>query len=179
MMDWRWPEVDALESQGKWNEAKSLLLENWKEKPDDLKTSIRLGFHCWYFLAEDAYQHFENVDLDEMVQLLNQVKDYGLLHFMEDGEFLWCFGYMVYMYPFYFGEYNYWEAKSLMMLKRATERFPEKIVYRYTYLSCFSDAAKEQKAVYYQLQTVLKEKFKGDGLLSDYFISTWNQWHGA
>lgn len=45
-MDWQWPEVDALESQEKWNEAKSFLLKNWQQDPTDVKVTIRLGFFC-------------------------------------------------------------------------------------------------------------------------------------
>jgi hypothetical protein len=44
MMDWRWTEVDSLESQGKWNEAKSLLIKSWNQNPSDLKTVFDLVF---------------------------------------------------------------------------------------------------------------------------------------
>lgn len=45
MIDWQWTEVDALESQEKWNKARSLLIKNWQENPQDLKVNIRLGLY--------------------------------------------------------------------------------------------------------------------------------------
>jgi hypothetical protein len=36
VIDWRWSEVDTLESQERWNEAKSLIIKNWRQNPNDL-----------------------------------------------------------------------------------------------------------------------------------------------
>lgn len=33
MIDWQWTEVDELESQEKWNEAKEFLVRHWHPKP--------------------------------------------------------------------------------------------------------------------------------------------------
>ena len=40
MIDWTWAEVDRLEHQEKWNEAKEYLLKAWQQNPTDLKTDM-------------------------------------------------------------------------------------------------------------------------------------------
>lgn len=53
MINWKWAEVDVLESQGKWNEAKTILVKHWNQNRNDIKTVIRLGFFCWFVLVEE------------------------------------------------------------------------------------------------------------------------------
>jgi hypothetical protein len=178
-MDWRWSEVDALEKQEKWNEAKSLLTKEWQQNPTDLKRTIRLGFFCWYVLVEHFPLGTTDIDLRELDTLLKKITDYGLANFKTNEDFLWCFGYMIALFPFYFGEDEYWEAKGFSMLKRAYERCPDEIVYRYTYLSMHPNTYENQKDEYHQLQAVLKERFQGEGLVSDYFKSIWHRWQGS
>ena len=179
MIDWQWTEVDALESQERWNEAKSFLIKNWQQDPTDVKVTIRLGFFCWYVLVEHFPLGITDVDLNELEAVLKEVTHFGLAHFMTDEEFLWCFGYMIALFPWYFGEDEVWEAKGFSMLKRAYELCPDEIVYRYTYLSMLPDTYERQKDEFYQLQTVLEEKFQGKGLVSDYFKSIWHRWQGS
>jgi hypothetical protein len=40
MIEWTWIEVDRLEKQEKWNEAKVYLLKSWRQNQTDLKTVI-------------------------------------------------------------------------------------------------------------------------------------------
>lgn len=179
MMDWKWPEVDALESQEKWNEAKTLLIKNWRQNPSDVKVAIRLGFFCWYISVEYFPLGIKEEDLQEPWDVLKEVTHFGLANFWENEDFLWCFGYMMALFPWYFGEDEVWEAKGFSMLKRAYELCPDEIVYRYTYLSMLSDPYEKQRDEFYQLQTVLEERFQGNGLVSDYFKGIWHRWHGS
>ncbi len=172
MIDWRWVEVDTLENKGEWNEAKSLLIENWNQNPNDLKTVIRLGFLCWYVLVEEGPLNIqeEDVDFDELETILHQVTDFGLANFGANEVFLWSFGYMISLFPYYFGEFDYWEEKGFSMLKRAYEICPGEPVYKYSYLASFSNSDEKQyNDVIQKLQVGLKNKFQGNGALSEYF----------
>ncbi len=173
MIDWRWPEVDALEGQQRWNEAKSLLIENWRKNPNNLKASIRLGFFCWYILVEEGPLEIKDVDFDEVQTVLNEVTHFGLANFMENEDFLWCFGYMISLFPYYFGDDEFWEEKGIAMLKHAYERFPDEPVYRYSYLGSFSKPDEKLEEVFYQVQAVLEGRFQGEGVLAGYFKSVW------
>ncbi|EST10253.1 hypothetical protein [Sporolactobacillus laevolacticus] len=174
MIDWRWTEVDALESKERWNEAKSLLIKNWQQNPNDLKVIIRLGFFCWYVLVERGPLGIKNVDLDELENVLNEVTHFGLANFMTNEDFLWCFGYMISLFPYYFGDYEHWEQKGISMLKRAYELCPDEPVYRYSYLASFTYTEGKLKDEFYQVQSVLEDRFKGEGVLSDYFKDVWH-----
>ncbi len=176
MIDWRWVEVDTLENKDEWNEAKSLLINNWNQNPDDLKTVIRLGFLCWYVLVEEGPLNIqeEDVDFDELETILRQVTDFGLANFGTNEDFLWCFGYMISLFPYYFGEFNYWEEKGIFMLKRAYDICPDEPVYKYSYLGSFTNSDEKQlKDEFQKVQVVLKNKFQGNGALSEYFKSVW------
>lgn len=174
MIDWTWTEVDRLEKQEKWNEAKVYLLKSWRQHPDDLKTVIRLGFFCWYVTFEHGpLEITENdIDIKELESLLKEVTHDSLRHFMNYEDFLWCFGYMIWMTPYYFGEYNEWEEKGTSMLRRAHELCPDEPIYAYSYLRSFSNTYGTRENELQQIQNVLENRFKGEGLLSDYFKST-------
>ncbi|MFJ7829488.1 hypothetical protein ACIQXU_04650 [Peribacillus sp. NPDC097284] len=95
MIDWRWVEVDTLESQEKWNEAKSLLIKSWRQNPQDLKVAIRLGFFCWYVLVQEGPLGIKDVDFNELEAVLKEVTHFGMANFITNEDFLWCFGYMI------------------------------------------------------------------------------------
>lgn len=177
MIDWRWQEVDTLESQERWNEAKSLLIKHWRQNPNDLKVIIRLGFFCWYVLVEEGPLGIKDVDFDELETVLNEVTHFGLANFMTNEDFLWCFGYMISLFPYYFGDYDYWEEKGILMLKRAYELCPDEPVYRYSYFSSLPNNDGKLKDEFYQVQAVLEDRFQGEGVLSEYFKSVWHSWH--
>lgn len=177
MIDWRWQEVDTLESQERWNEAKSLLINHWRQNPNDLKVIIRLGFFCWYVLVEEGPLGIKDVEFDELETVLNEVTHFGLANFMTNEDFLWCFGYMISLFPYYFGAYDYWEEKGISMLKRAYELCPDEPVYRYSYFGSLPNTERKLKDEFYQVQAVLEDRFQGEGVLSEYFKSVWHSWH--
>ena len=169
MIDWRWAEVDSLEKQERWNDAKSLLINTWKQNPHDLKVTIRLGFFCWYILAEEQPLGIKDVDLEVW---LKEVTQFGLTNFVANEDFLWSIGYMISLFPYFFGDYEIWEAKGISLLKSAYEQCPTDPVYKYSYLACFNEYGKLEEELH-QVQVVLEERFQGDGLLSEYFKDVW------
>jgi len=177
MIDWTWTEVDRLEKQEKWNEAKLYLLNSWRQHPEDLKTVIRLGFFCWYVTFEHGPLGIteKDINIEELEALLKEVTHDGLRHFLNQEEFLWCFGYMIAMTPYYFGEDDEWEEKGTSMLRRAHELCPDEPIYAYSYLGSFSNTYGTREYELQQVQNVLEDRFKGEGLLSDYFKSIYAQ----
>ncbi|MEE6452637.1 hypothetical protein RAH41_18900 [Gottfriedia acidiceleris] len=178
MINWKWAEVDALESQGKWNEAKTILVKHWNQNRNDIKTVIRLGFFCWFVLVEEGPLGIKGVDFDELESVLRQITDFGLENFMANEDFLWCFGYMISLFPYYFGDFEYWEEKGKTMLKRAYDLCPNDPVYKYSYMGSIPNTYGKHKYEFQQVRAVLEDRFQGKGLLSGYFKSVWNSWHG-
>lgn len=174
MMDWSWPELDFLEREERWNEAKAFLLEEFQQNPRDLKTITRLGFFCWYVLVEETHLGITEVDLNELETVLKKVTHIGYTLYPTNSDFLWCFGYMISTFPFYFGEFEHWEKKGLSMLKSAYKLCPDDPVYKYTYLGSCSSNIREYKRVKKLLQAVLESRFQGEGLVSTYFKSVWS-----
>ena len=173
MINWRWNEVDILESQERWNEAKLIMIKKWNENPVNVKAAIRLGFLCWYILVEEDCIGGRKLGSNELESILNEVTHFGLTNFMENEDFLWCFGYMISQFPYYFGDYEYWEEKGISMLKRAYELCPDDPVYQYSYLGSLPDSGGKLKVELQQVQTVLEDRFQGEGILSDYFKDVW------
>ena len=171
MIDWRWMEVDTLEKQERWNEAKLLLIKHWRQNPNDIKVTIRLGFFCWYILVEEGPLGIKDVNFDELETFLKEVTHFGLANFATNEDFLWCFGYMISLFPFYFGDYEIWEAKGISMLKSAYELCPNEPVYRFSYLASCSNS--DSKLELLQVQAVLEDRFQGEGILSEYFKDVW------
>lgn len=157
---------------------KSFLCDTGIQNRSDLKTTIRLGFFCWYVLVEDGPRGITGVDFNEVEMLLHEVSEHGLNNYINNADFLWSFGYMISLFPYYFGEYEQWEAKGKKMLKMAHELFPDEPVYRYSYLASLPNTYGKHGDEFQRLHAVLDERFKGEGVLSRYFKSVWNHWHG-
>ncbi|KUP24602.1 hypothetical protein [Paenibacillus sp. DMB5] len=173
MIDWRWAEVDALESQGKWNEAKELLINHWSLNPD-VKATIRLGFFCWYLLVEDGPLELGiDIDFNGLESFLHQVTAFGLANFMDKEDFLWCFGYIITLFPYFFGEYELWEEKGKELLKEAHKLDPDEPVYKYSYLWSLPISRDKNDGEFEEVRAVLEERFQGEGVLSRYFKSVW------
>lgn len=175
VINWRWDKIDKLEGQGKWNDAKNLLLSKWLVDPSNPKTTIRLGFFCWFVLVEHFPLGIIDVELDELESVLREVTDHGLIHFASNEDFLWCFGYMIALFPYYFGDYEHWEKKGELMLKQAYEMQPNDPVYKYSYMCSLPNSRDKYKAEFEQIQSVLEQRFPGDGVLSNYFKSVWQR----
>ncbi|MED4784686.1 hypothetical protein [Brevibacillus choshinensis] len=178
MINWCWEDVDLLESQGKWNEAKETLIKHWNMNRTDLKILIRLGFFCWYVLVEEGPLGITGVDFDELENVLHEVTIFGLDNFAYNEDFLWSFGYMISLFPYHFGDYEHWEAKGNQMLKQVNDMYPDDPIYKYSYLGSLPGSYGQHKSVFLELQAIIDERFQGEGVLSGYFKSVWHQWHG-
>jgi hypothetical protein len=172
MVDWYWPEADQLEAEGHWNRARDYMLAEWKAEPHSKKKLIRLSFLCWYVLVEWQCLDLSDLDYDEYINLLRELTDFGLVHFHEDAEFLWVFGYMSSLFAYCFGEYEEWEQKGLAMLERAFELEPNDPVTTMLFLGSKARDTGKQKAYEEACQdaaVTLSARFKGNGEMQQYF----------
>ncbi|WP_449402727.1 hypothetical protein [Exiguobacterium artemiae] len=145
-------------------------------KTDGLKNDCTTWLFCWYVVVEQGPLGITDADIDtgELESILTEVTHFGLAHFMAEEDFLWCFGYMISMFPEYFGDYEQWEEKGDSMLKRAYELYPEEPVYKYSYLGSLPNTYGTRKNELKQVKSVLEDQFRGEGLLSEYFKSVFS-----
>jgi hypothetical protein len=177
MIDWYWKEVDTLEAKRKWKEAKDYMLSEWKRDSQNLKKFIRLGFLCWYVVVEWACIDKTNLKHDEYEHMLKELTNFGLNNFESDADFLWTFGYMISLFPFYFGDYEEWEVKGYKMLEKAYKLRPNDPVIKLIYFGSKLDAKhkKEYQDTCHIVTPILKSRFRGDGGLQQYFKQVLNR----
>ncbi|RNF39385.1 hypothetical protein [Planococcus salinus] len=177
MMDWRWSRVDELETQEKYREAICYMHQVWQQKPMDLKVFLKLSFLCWYVVAEwgvFAASDLEEKDVEECEELLKSLTAFGHRHFQHHVEFLWLFGYMILLFPDFFGEQ---EQTGVYMVKRAYEMKPQDPVIQLIHLSGQQTNPYEPKLEQIRKETalVLPERFQGSGDLQRYFKEVLNR----
>jgi hypothetical protein len=108
---------------------------------------------------------------DEYENMLKELTNFGLNNFDGDADFLWTFGYMISLFPFYFGEYEEWESKGHEMLEEAHNLRPNDLIIKWVYLGGKNDEQykKEYQETCHIVASILKSRFRGDGELQQYF----------
>lgn len=59
----------------------------------------------------------------------------GINLFKKDVDFLWMFGYMISLFPYFFGEYEEWEQRGKKMIEEAMTLKPNDPIIEMLYLS--------------------------------------------
>lgn len=171
-----WAEIDKLEESQKWCDAKYATLKRWYEDIMNSYSLIRLGFLCWYIIVEwgciDTTGMSEE-DFSNCEAVLKEVTEFGINNFADDPEFLWIFGYMITLFPWYFGDHLEWEKKGTDMLAFAHHLKPEDPVITMVCLNGqperqYQDACQNSKAL-------LTTRFQGVGVMSTYFRQVLNR----
>lgn len=170
MINWHWEKVDTLECQEKWNEAKDYMYEEWKKDSLSLKKYLRLSFLCWYIVVESGCLNDPSINSEEYENILLEIKDFGFNHFGRDSEFLWIYGYMVSLFPYYFGEYEEWEEKGQQMIYEAHQLRPQDSIIKLVYIRGLpSSVVPGIKDLEQTVNEALPLRFKGNGELQRYF----------
>ena len=173
MIDWYWKEADELEKQEKWNEAKTFMHLEWKRDQKDLKKFIRLSFLCWYVVVDWGCIDTTDLQHEEYENLLKELTNHGLANNSEHPEFLWTFGYMISMFPYYFGEHEEWENIGREMLSKAYHLRPSDPIIKLVYLGSHDSSKLDNGAMYktacLEVAPILSLTFKGDGAFQRYF----------
>jgi hypothetical protein len=170
MINWCWPEVDQLEQKEDWNEARDYMYNEWKKEKLNLKKYLRLSFLCWYIVVESGCLNDSTINDAEYEYLLMEIKDFGFKHFSQDSEFLWVYGYMISLFPYYFGEYEEWEEKGNQMIYKAYKLNSQDPIVKYIYIRSFpSSIVPGAREIEQVVNKLLPERFKGNGQLQSYF----------
>jgi hypothetical protein len=179
MIDWYWEEADELEKQEKWNEAKNFMFLQWKKDPQDHKKFIRLGFLCWYVVVEWGCIDTTDLKHEEYENMLKELTKIGFEKFSNNPDFLWTFGYMISLFPYYFGEYEEWEDKGKQMLKSSYCFRPNDLIIKLVFLGSLDIKSKEENKEYEEtcrkVFPILSSTFRGDGELQRYFREVLNR----
>ena len=120
--------VSKLEKDNRWGAVVRIVLQQWNDCPNDLNRLLCAGTQLWYTLLVMDYIRNDPLQLDDEfvpdIHLQNDlmiVTRYGLIHFAENPIFNAYFGYMIYLMPYFFidynGDYLGWQAKGLEMMR--------------------------------------------------------------
>ena len=169
-------EIEILEDESKWEQAREALLERYRTNPTDLQNVIRLGFLSWYVLVEwGCIQITEDMDTQIYQAILIEVTETGFNNFNGNPDFLWCFGYMIFLFPYYFGEFKQWEQMGKEMTKKAYEKTKDPML-KMIYLGC--DVKQDLKGYYdacNEARPLAADRFSGNGVLNHYFAQVLNR----
>jgi len=169
-------EIEVLEDESKWEQAREALLERYRANPNDLQTVIRLGFLSWYVLVEWGCIHVtEDMNQRTYQTILDEVAHTGFDNFSDNADFLWCFGYMIFLFPYYFGDFDQWQQKGIEMTKQAYEKMKDPML-KMIYLGC--DVTRDLRGYYdacYEARPLVATRFSGNGVLNHYFATALNR----
>lgn len=159
-------EVTDLENKQQWQAAKEILFEQWEKNKDDLGILVRLGTLCWYILV--FWERIENVGLDNKSfnDTLEIVTSYGIDKFNDNVEFLWIFGYMISIFPYYFGDYFEYENIGKKMIEKAYNLAPNDPLIKMLFLN---DDSEEYKVACRKVSSSLNKRFNEDNPINRYF----------
>lgn len=180
MINWQWKTIDELESQYKYGLALYYAYATWQDEPKNIKVFLRLSFLVWNIVVERIkLVHDENIgddveDFIDFVPLLQELERYGKVHFHDHTEFLWMYGYMIYMFPFYFEDND--ETVASELYQKAYDLQPDDPIVKMLY---FEDKHWDKKTPEGQkrreaVSEILLERFQGNGEFQQYFIHVLN-----
>ncbi|MDR0890008.1 MAG: hypothetical protein LBM28_05105 [Oscillospiraceae bacterium] len=163
-------ELERLEKNEEWRKAKDLLYHVWENDKTNLESLLRVGTECWYVLTFWERIQSDNMTREEFAAPLTEVKQYGEMAFRKSDSFLWVFGYMISLFPYWFDDFDddiyKWEAKGRSMIKEAYQVNPENHIAKMLGMSEESD---EYQAVCRDARAMLCDCFPGDSAIEGYF----------
>ena len=168
-------ELVTLEQQEKWEEARSLLFDQWNSDKNSIDKLLRMMTECWYVLVEwDCCIANEGLSFQQFKETLMLSADYGLQHFPENSRFLCMAGYMISLFPYLFYQdgldYNYLELeqKGKEMLAASYALNPDDPV-----ATVFSLGTKNQDQEYLEAKAMFSasftDLFQGETAIEQYF----------
>lgn len=162
-------EVSLLEQEEKWEEIRVLLYNKWKSNMNDLDVLIRLSTECWYVLSFwDICIDNHSLNYDIFIQNLRETYVYGLKNFSDNSKFLWIFGYMIELFPYYFGDYLELEKQAKVLIKQAYSNAPENEIIKMHYNFAFKKRRKYDHSQK-KIEKDISIFFPGKSIMEEYF----------
>jgi hypothetical protein len=149
--------------QGQWSSIITQLYGDWKSDMKDLDKLLCIGTALWYYLVfENELDPKEKLSRVELLEQLTEVTQYGWLKFADQWVFNMFFGYMISMFPYFWGDWDAMVSKALEMNKRACELAPDNPIPKIWYYGSFSDSPYYINAKKDAQQSVTDSFPKGD-----------------
>lgn len=162
--------ITEFEQKNDWKGAIQFLE---KEEKKELDVYSRVIFILLDFLVDGQYTQEEH---DFIAQKIKQIFSDASLKFLNNTEFLFFSGIMIYIAEWYFGMNSLKEATT--MLEKAAQREPENILYKWGYYSRIDQRTEVNTEMKRQLsEQLLKDSstidwLKSKGLLGEYVLGT-------
>jgi hypothetical protein len=164
------PELEQLELAEEWNKARDLVYTKWINEKMDLDNLLRVGTECWYVLV-----FWERIDSKGLKRAdfsgpLTEVKNFGLSFFKDSDTFNWIFGYMIKLFPYWFGDfdgdYDGWQNMGSNMVKLASEQNPNN---RLAKMLSLSENSKDYNKISHEVKTNIDYYFSSNTEIERYF----------
>ena len=125
-------------------------------------------FFLWIIIEEMPNEFSEKIERENK---LKEMYEEGLSIFSKNPEFNFIVGYAMSIFPYEFGDLNEYERKSSELLAKALNLEPNNEIYKMVYLGNSENSNSEE---YLNAKNNAKpkvtEKYKGNGLLNEYFM---------
>ena len=165
------PKLETLEQEEKWIEAKDYLLELWNSDKNNVNNILRLGTECWYILAFWERLNIFNQEKIKYWKPLTEVKQYGEKFLCNNPTFLWIYGYMIKLFPYWFADIkdaiNVGEKIGKDMIIKAHILEPQNPISEM--LSINNENSKAYKIACKKSKELLDTMFDGQTEIEDYF----------
>jgi len=169
-------ELEVLEQNEEWDKARELLYNEWNTDKSDLEKLLRVGTECWYVLT-----YWERIKSDglcrEMFSItLTEMKNCGDIRFRTSDSFLWVFGYMISLFPYWFNDFDgdiyRWEDHGKCMIRQAVQLQPENIIAK---MLCLVEGSAEYERACVGVRDILSDYFPGNSAIEKYFKEVLNR----
>jgi hypothetical protein len=168
-------ELELLESQEKWCEAKDLLYITWIIDKNNLNSLLRIGTECWYVMSYWERLKTDGLNRNDFSGPLTEAKQYGEANFIMSDTFLWVYGYMIKLFPYWFDDFNGdledSEDKGKEMIKIANIINSQNKIAKMLILPDNSD---KYKKACKDVEILLNEYFNGNSAIEQYFRGVWS-----
>ena len=165
-------EIIKLEDKKKFELAYEFYLKLYSEKGTDFEIWKHYYFFVW-IIIENLHNDFsEKIEREKKLQ--NLFED-GKNIFSEIAEFNFIVGYTMSIFPYEFGEYEVYEKLSAELMQKATNIESENLIYRMALSGSTENGASKNTDLKIEVSKIVNEKYKGIGLLNEYFIQVLNR----
>jgi len=167
--------LEDLEKQEKWEEARSLLDDGWRDDKLNSDKLLRLLSECWYVLSLwDCCINTEKLSAQAFKDTLIECMSFGLSNFGNAPRFLCVAGDMASMLPYLF--YNSgsgdlfaeWEQKGIEMLRKSSVLDPNDLLAKTLYLGTSAHSPEYAEAKK-RLSSQLSSLFPGETAIELYY----------
>ena len=164
--------LEMVEESADWESASNHTYLRWTESRDDIDRLLRVGTENWYILTYWERLPDPKPTMTLCSRRLTEAKDFGFSTFPDSPTFLWMFGYMISLFPFWFDDFNgdihHWEESGKQMIRKASSLDPDNAIAR---MLATSEDSPMYPVLCSEVREALHSHFKGNTAIEVYFRS--------